>query len=336
MSRVFVTGGAGYIGSHCCKALARAGFEPIVYDNLSTGHAEFVKWGPIIEGDIRDQDKLARALLDTRAEAVIHFAGLAQVGESMTEPARYYDVNVVGVLRLLQAMTQTGVNKLVFSSTCAVYGASATMPISESTVTQPASPYGASKLAAERMMEDFDLAYGLRSLRLRYFNAAGADPENEIGEWHEPETRLIPVAIAAALGRGPALRVFGTDYDTPDGTAIRDYIHVGDLATAHVSALQYLLNGGPSDAVNLGTGVGTSVKQAIDEIAAVVGRAVPVEVAPRRAGDPPSAVADPARAGTILGWHPERSRLGDIVEDAWRWHRSRNTGAVRDSAGVAG
>ena len=324
MSRVLVVGGAGYIGSHCCKALVEAGFEPVVYDNLSSGHAELVKWGPLIEGDIRDGAKLAAAIRETEPVAVLHFAALALVGESMTEPGRYYDVNVTGVLQLLEAMTNAGVDKLVFSSTCAVYGVPDTVPIGERTVPQPVNPYGASKLAAERMMEDFDTADGLRSVRLRYFNAAGADPGGEIGEWHEPESHLIPLAIEASLGCGPTLRVFGADYDTSDGTAIRDYVHVSDLATAHVAALRHLLAGGPSDTFNLGTGRGASVAEVLKSAETAIGRPVPTETAPRRAGDPSHLVADPARARAVLGWVPKRSNLHEILEDACRWHRQRN------------
>lgn len=324
MSRIFVVGGAGYIGSHCCKALAESGFEPIVYDNLSTGHREFVKWGQLIEGDVRDGAQLTKAIHDAHPEAVMHFAALASVGESVAHPERYYDVNVVGGLRLLEAMLANDVNKLVFSSTCAVYGEPETIPIVESTPTNPINPYGASKLTFERMLADFDVAHGLMSTRLRYFNAAGADPVGEIGEWRANETLLIPLAIRAVLGRGPSLRIFGSDYATPDGTAIRDYIHVNDLASAHVAALRHLINDGVSDTLNLGTGTGASVNEVIKTIETVTGRTVPSEPSQRRAGDPPCLVADAARANAVLGWHAERSNLANIVEDAWRWHRRRN------------
>ncbi len=323
MTPILVAGGAGYIGSHCCKALAKAGFEPVVYDNLSTGHREFVKWGPLIEGDIRDGDRLAKAMRETRPMAVMHFAALALVGESMTEPQRYYDVNVVGGLRLLEAMLSAKVDKLVFSSTCAVYGIPDQVPITETTPERPINPYGASKLAFERMLKDFDQAYGLKSVRLRYFNAAGADRDGEIGEWHENETHLIPLVIDAALGRRPPVRVFGTDYLTPDGTAIRDYIHVEDLAAAHLRAIEHLLSGGRSETFNLGTGRGASVDDVIAAVEGVSSRAVPVDRSPRRAGDPPNLVANPGRAGTNLGWRAAKT-LSDIVADAWRWHSGRN------------
>ena len=321
MSRIFVTGGAGYIGSHCCKALAEAGFEPIVYDDLSSGHREFVKWGKLIEGDIRDGDRLAAAVRDARPVAVMHFAALTSVGESVTNPELYYDVNFVGGLRLLEAMLAGDVDKLVFSSTCAVYGEPESFPITETTPAKPINPYGASKLAFEQMLSDFDLAHGLKSVRLRYFNAAGADPSGEIGARRANETLLIPLAIFAALGLGPSLRIFGADYATPDGTAIRDYIHVNDLASAHVAALAHLLDNGASETLNLGTGEGASVYDVVKTIESVSGRAVPTEPSPRRPGDPPCLVADVSRANAVLNWRADRSNLTEIVEDAWRWQR---------------
>jgi UDP-arabinose 4-epimerase len=320
MSRVLVTGGAGYIGSHCCKALAEAGFEPFVFDNLSTGHRRAVRWGPLIEGDMRDRDALLSAMRQARPDAVIHFAALSLVGESAQHPERYYDVNVVGTLQLLEAMRAASVERLVFSSTAAVYGEPEEVPISETSPEQPVNPYGATKRACERMMADFDAAHGIRSVRLRYFNAAGADPAAEIGEMHDPETHLLPIVIEAALGRRPAVSVFGSDYPTPDGTAVRDYIHVVDLAAAHVAALRHLLGGGASDALNLGTGRGASVSEVIARVEAVTGRAVPVRAASRRVGDPPVLVADPRRAEAVLGWRAELD-LDAMVGDAWRWHR---------------
>jgi UDP-glucose-4-epimerase GalE len=320
MRRILVTGGAGYIGSHCCKALAAAGFEPVVYDNFSNGIRRHVRWGPVIEGDMRDGAALRAAMRETRPEAVIHFAALALVGESEKEPARYWDVNVGGTLRLLEAMRDASVPHLVFSSTCAVYGEPEEVPIREAAPHRPVSPYGASKSTCERMMLDFDRAHGLRSMRLRYFNAAGADPDGEIGEWHEPETHLIPVALDAALGRRPHLEIFGSDYPTPDGTAVRDYLHVMDLADAHIAALERLLDGAPSDALNLGTGHGTSVTELIRAVESVTGKTVPVRSAPRRAGDPPALVADPARAESVLGWRAKRD-LDDMIATAWRWHQ---------------
>lgn len=319
MSRILVTGGAGYIGSHCCKALAEAGFEPVTFDNLSMGHREAVRWGPLIEGDMRNADALHAAMREARPQAVLHFAALALVGESTAHPERYYTVNVGGTLNLLEAMRAANVRRLVFSSTCAVYGEPDRVPIVESTPKDPINPYGASKLACERMMEDFDDAHAIRSVRLRYFNAAGADPAAETGEWHDPETHLIPLVLDAALGRRPAISIFGTDYPTADGTALRDYIHVMDLADAHVAALRHLLGGGDSAAVNLGTGRGASVKEVIRTVETVTGRKVPVREEARRAGDPPALIADPSRAGALLKWRA-RADLDSMVEDAWRWH----------------
>jgi UDP-arabinose 4-epimerase len=324
MTKVLVVGGAGYIGSHCCKALAEAGYEPVVYDNLSTGHSEFVRWGPLIQGDVRDGDGIAKAIAETRPAGVMHFAALALVGPSVSDPASYYDVNVVGTLRLLQGMRRAGLDKIVFSSTCAVYGEPDRVPIDEGTACRPVNPYGTSKLACEQMMDDFDAAYGMRSVRLRYFNASGADRQAQIGEWHEDETHLIPLVLEAALGRRPAINVFGTDYPTPDGTAIRDYIHVQDLAAAHLAALRYLLDGGSTQAINLGTGQGNSVAEVIRTAERVSGRRVPRVDAARRAGDPPRLVADPGKAEKVLGWRAAITDLAVTVEDAWRWQKGRN------------
>ena len=320
MSRILVTGGAGYIGSHCCKALAEAGFEPVAFDNLHMGHASAVRWGDLIEGDVRDGDALLSAMRRVEPAAVIHFAALALVGESTAHPERYYDVNVGGTLNLLGAMHKAGVGCLVFSSTCAIYGEPERMPMTEDLPQLPVNPYGASKAVCERMMTDFESAHGIRSARLRYFNAAGADPDAEIGEWHEPETHLIPLVLDAALGRRASISIFGTDYPTPDGTALRDYIHVMDLADAHVAALRHLLAGGGSEALNLGTGHGASVREVIRAAEAVTGRAVPVIEAARRAGDPPALIADPRRAEKVLNWRATRD-LTAMVDDAWRWHR---------------
>jgi UDP-arabinose 4-epimerase len=319
MSRILVTGGAGYIGSHCCKALAEAGFEPVAFDNLHAGHRDVVRWGDIIEGDIRNSQAVHEAIRHAQPQAVIHLAALALVGESTTHPERYYDVNVGGTLNLLRAMQTAGIGCLVFSSTCAVYGEPSRVPMTEDLPQQPVNPYGASKAACERMMQDFEGAYGIRSIRLRYFNAAGADPKSEIGEWHEQETHLIPLVLDTALGRRASISIFGTDYPTPDGTALRDYIHVMDLADAHVAALRHLLAGGESAALNLGTGRGASVREVISTVERVTGRSVPVTEAPRRAGDPPALVADPRRAETLLGWRARRD-LTAMVEDAWNWH----------------
>lgn len=334
MATILVTGGAGYIGSHCCKALAADGYEPVVFDNLSMGHREAVRWGPLIEDDMRDGEALRDALRQVRPEAVLHLAALSQVGESVLDPGRYYAVNVGGTLNLLEAMRATEVNNLVFSSSCAVYGEPDIVPMKEDLPRRPINPYGATKHASERMMEDFDAAYGLRSVRLRYFNAAGADPAAEIGEWHEPETHLIPLVLDAALGRREAISIFGTDYPTPDGTAFRDYIHVMDLAEAHVAALRHLLAGGASTAVNLGTGQGASVRKIIRTVESVTGRNVPTVEGPRRVGDPPALVADPRRAEAVLGWRAHAD-LTAMVEDAWCWHLSLHAATGRRAPRVA-
>jgi UDP-arabinose 4-epimerase len=319
MTRILVTGGAGYIGSHCCKALAAAGFEPVTLDNLHAGHRSAVRWGDAIEADIRDTAAVGAAMRRIEPAAVMHLAALALVGESVAHPGRYYDVNVGGTLNLLRAMHESVVSRLVFSSTCAVYGEPARVPMTEDMPHQPVNPYGASKAACERMMRDFEDAHAIRSIRLRYFNAAGADPDAEIGERHEPETHLIPLVLDAASGRRGSISVFGTDYPTPDGTALRDYIHVMDLADAHVAALRHLMAGGGSEALNLGTGRGASVREVIGTVEEVTGRRVPVVEAPRRAGDPPALVADPGRAERTLGWRAHRD-LRAMVADAWRWH----------------
>ena len=323
MTSILVTGGAGYVGSHCAKALAAAGHQVIVFDNLTFGHREFVRWGTLVEADIRDPAALDRVFGARRIEAVMHFAALAYVGESVTMPGRYYDVNVHGTRVLLDSMVRAGVSLIVFSSSCAVYGQPDSVPIVESTRCDPINPYGFTKLACERMMDDFGRAHGLRSARLRYFNAAGADETGEIGEDHSPETHLIPLVLEAASGARPAVQVFGTDYDTADGTAIRDYVHVSDLARAHVLALEHLLDGGRSFAVNLATGRGASVREVVDTARAVTGRRIEAHDAPRRPGDPAILVADAALARALLGWSAERSDLATVIGDAWRWHRQR-------------
>jgi len=314
-----ITGGAGYVGSHCVKELSSAGHDCVVYDDLSRGHREFAKWGPLIVGDVRDQAHLTRVMTRDRFDAVLHFAALAYVGESVREPGRYYDVNVGGTRALLAAMVEAGVTSLVFSSTCAVYGEPSVLPIVESTPCRPVNPYGFSKLACEQMMDDVGHVHGLRSVRLRYFNAAGADPEGDLGEWHEPETHLVPLVLAAAQGTGPPINVLGTDYPTPDGTAIRDYVHVKDLANAHRRALDHLLTGGDTLVANLGTGRGHSVREVIEAAAVVVGRPVPCIDAPRRPGDPPELVAAPDLARDRLGWTPRHSALPEIIATAHRW-----------------
>jgi UDP-glucose-4-epimerase GalE len=318
---ILVTGGAGYVGSHACKALATAGYRPVVYDNLSRGHREAVRWGPLIEGDLHDTARVAAALQDHGVTAVMHFAAFAYVGESVGDPETYYRNNVGGTLALLEAMRRAEVATIVFSSTCAVYGAPDRLPIAETTPKAPLNPYGDTKLAIERALHWYAGAYGLRFAALRYFNAAGADPESEIGEDHDPETHLIPRVLRAALGTGDPVEVYGTDYPTADGTAIRDYIHVADLADAHVRALGYLDAGGESGAMNLGTGQGCSVRQVIAAVERIAGRPVPFRETARRAGDPPELVADPALARARLGWQPRHSDLDTIIRTALAWER---------------
>lgn len=318
---VIVTGGAGYIGSHACKALAAAGYRPVTYDNLSIGNRWAVRWGPLERGDILDGARLGEVFKAHRPVGVLHFAALALVGESVQAPGLYYRTNVTGAVAVLDACRLHDVPAFVFSSTCAVYGAPDRIPIDEATPTRPINPYGASKLMVERILEDYDAAYGLRHMALRYFNAAGADPDGEIGERRDVETHLVPLALDAILGRRPPLNILGDDYATPDGTAIRDYIHVSDLAEAHVRALDHLLAGGASRKINLGVGQGYSVRQVLDAAAEVAGRPVPHALAPRRPGDPPELVADPRAAFALLGQDlTARSSLARIIETAWAWH----------------
>jgi UDP-glucose 4-epimerase len=323
MTNILVVGGAGYIGAHTCLDLSNKGYEPVVYDNLGNGHAEFVKWGMLEEGDIRDRKRLDEVLLRHKPAAIVHFAALAEVGESVRDPLAYFETNVAGTINLLAAAEAAGVNAFVFSSTCATYGVPDAIPLVETHGQRPINPYGQSKLIVERMLHELGQFKGLRSVVLRYFNAAGADPQGRIGEWHSPETHAIPLAIEAALGRRPIFRVFGSDYDTRDGTCVRDFIHVMDLADAHSRAVQYLLDGGDSVALNLGTGDGTTVKELLAAIETVTGRRVPVEYAGRRAGDPPALVADNAKARDVLGWTPSHD-LVSIIETAWQWHARRN------------
>lgn len=317
---VLVTGGAGYIGSHTCKALAQAGYVPVTYDNLVQGHACAVQWGPLVRGDVGDAMLLKDTMRRYSITAVIHFAAHAYVGESMAQPEKYYRNNVVNTLTLLETMQSARVGSLVFSSTCATYGMPLEVPMSEEHPQNPINPYGESKLVVERMLQWWEKAHGFRWIALRYFNAAGADAEGDIGEDHEPETHLIPLAIEAALGRRGPLDIYGSDYPTHDGTAVRDYIHVSDLASAHVSALRRLERGGDSVALNLGTGAGYSVREVISMVEEVGGRRVPVRAAPRRAGDPPQLVASAKRAREALCWQPRHSALRTIVESAWNWH----------------
>jgi UDP-arabinose 4-epimerase len=324
---VLITGGAGYIGSHSAKALHRAGIYPVVVDDLRTGHRSAVRWGPLIETDLADKAALSRVFETYPIAAVIHFAGSAYVGESMDAPRVYFQNNVGGTLSLLDTMLDHGVVKIVFSSSCATYGRPQAIPITEEHPQQPVNPYGESKLMVEKILSWYARAYGLRYTILRYFNAAGADLDGELGEMHDPEPHLIPRVIAAALGSLPTVDVYGTDYDTVDGTAVRDYIHVTDLAEAHVAAMRYLESDGASAAFNLGTGTGHSVRQVISAIENVSGRKVPYKDLPRRAGDPAELVADAHEAVRCLGWRPCYSDLHSIVRTAWTWHSSiRDTG----------
>jgi len=322
---VLVVGGAGYIGSHAARALRRAGQKVIIYDNLSTGY-EFLAAGfELVKGDVLDAAALARVL--PRVDAIMHFAAHAYVGESVKNPKKYFHNNVEGGLSLLNAALDAGVKKIIFSSTCAVYGEPAKVPIEESAPRQPVSPYGTSKLFFEHALEAYDRAYGLRFASLRYFNAAGADESGEIGELHDPETHLIPLALGAAAGARPELEVFGSDYPTPDGTCIRDYIHVNDLADVHVKALERLADARESFAVNVGTGQGYSVQQVISEVEHVTGRGVPRKMGPRRAGDPPKLVANPSKAQALLGWKATRG-LHEVVATAWNWMEQRRVAVL--------
>jgi UDP-arabinose 4-epimerase len=323
---ILVTGGAGYIGSHACKALAKAGYEPVAYDNLVYGHKEAVRWGHLVEGDVGDREKVAETIRRHDIGAVMHFAAFAYVGESVEKPEKYFQNNVVNTLAMLEAMRATDVKQIVFSSTCATYGLPEKMPIREDTPQHPVNPYGETKLMVERALYWYGGAHGLRSVALRYFNAAGADPEGRIGERHHPETHAIPLAIAAAMDSARSFKVFGQDYPTPDGTAVRDYIHVLDLADAHVLALRKLLAGGPSDIFNLGTGTGTSVLELLETIRWASGSNFDPEKAPRREGDAPVLVADNRKAREELGWTP-RYDLKAIVQSAWRWHETENARA---------
>ncbi|MFT4000741.1 MAG: UDP-glucose 4-epimerase GalE [Rhizobium sp.] len=320
---VLVVGGAGYIGSHTCLDLANKGFQPVVYDNFSNGHREFVKWGPAEEGDIRDRARLDEVLAKYKPAAILHFAALIEVGESVKDPVSFYENNVIGTLTLLSAAQAAGVKAFVFSSTCATYGLPQSVPLDESHRQVPINPYGRTKYIVEQALADYDQYKGLRSVVLRYFNAAGADFEGRIGEWHTPETHAIPLAIEAALGRRQGFKVFGSDYDTRDGTCVRDYIHVLDLADAHVRAVEYLLDGGESVALNLGTGTGTTVKELLGTIETVSKRPFPVEYVGRREGDSTTLVANNDKARDILGWSPQYD-LSRIIESAWNWHAKSN------------
>jgi len=326
---ILVTGGAGYIGSHTVKYLSGLGMPLLVLDNLEHGHREFLKYGAeFILADLTDRKALSLLFTRYKIKAVIHFAAYAYVGESVNHPAKYYHNNVVGTLHLLDAMRTAGVHHIVFSSTCATYGVPTTSPIEEHHNQDPINPYGMSKLMIETIFADYAHAYGLRWCALRYFNAAGADPECEIGEWHDPETHLIPLVLDAALGLRPSIGVFGTDYPTPDGTCVRDYIHVNDLAQAHHLALRYLEAGGEPRAFNLGNGNGYSVFEVIESARRITGREIPVKLEPRRAGDPPALVGSAQQARSILGWTPHFAELDTIIETAWKWHLKRHANTL--------
>jgi UDP-glucose-4-epimerase GalE len=318
--QILVTGGAGYIGSHTAKILAAAGHQPVVFDDMSQGHDWAVKWGPLERGSLSDATRLDQVFAAHHVDAVVHFAASSLVAESMTNPSKYFRNNAIGALNLLDAMRNAGVDTIVFSSTCATYGNPVRVPIDETHPQAPVNPYGESKLMIERMLHWYGESYGLRWMALRYFNAAGADPDGEIGEEHDPETHLIPLVIGAVQGTRPSVKIFGTDYATRDGTAIRDYIHVTDLAEAHLRAIDRLRTGTRSQAINLGSGYGHSVRQVVDTVSRVASRTVPIVESPRRAGDPPELVAAPARAREVLGWTPRYSDLETIVRHAWTWH----------------
>jgi len=330
MNAILVTGGAGYIGSHTCKALAHAGYLPVVYDNLVYGHDWAVKWGPLERGDLLDGARLAEVIARHRPVAAIHFAAYAYVGESVTDPAKYYGNNLGGTLSLLAALRAGGVERLVFSSTCATYGVPERFPIDERHPQRPVNPYGHTKHMIEQVLRDYGHAYGLRSIALRYFNAAGADPDGEIGEDHTPETHLIPLVLRAAQDPGAPVSIHGTDYPTPDGTCIRDYIHVADLADAHLRALAALEHGAATAAYNLGTGRGHSVREIVAAARRVTGRDIPIIEGPRRAGDPPELVADATLAGTELGWHPQYTDIATTIATAWQWFQKRTSSAPRE------
>ncbi len=322
MKNILVTGGAGYIGSHCCKELAQKGYHPVTVDNLVYGHKKNVKWGDFSQGHVGDRKVVEKIFDKYDIEAVMHFAAYAYVGESVTDPRKYYHNNLCGTIDLLHCMLDCGINKIIFSSTCATYGLPQRIPIDETHPRKPISPYGKSKFMIEEILKDYDNAYGMRFISLRYFNAAGADPDGELGEEHNPETHLIPLILKVAGGHSKNLHVFGSDYETQDGSCIRDYIHVTDLARAHILALENLLDGGLSDFINLGTGKGSSVLNIIKIASRVTGRNVPYVVTARRPGDPAVLIASNTKAGQVLGWQPEYTDIEDIIRTAWNWHKN--------------
>ena len=320
---ILVVGGAGYIGSHANKELNRRGYQTLVYDNLVYGHKESVKWGKLEIGDLAEKEHLEQVFQENLIDAVLHFAAYAYVGESVTEPAKYYNNNVCNTINLLDVMRKYKVNNIIFSSTCATYGIPKKMPITEDMPQNPVNPYGATKKMVERILEDYRKAYGVQYCCLRYFNAAGADPDGEIGESHTPETHLIPLILDAASGKRESISIFGTDYPTEDGTCIRDYIHVTDLADAHIRALEYLKQGGESTCFNLGNGNGDSVRHVIEVVKQVTGKEFKVKEEKRRAGDPPVLIGSAEKAEKVLGWKPKYAEIETIVEHAWKWHENK-------------
>ena len=319
---VLVTGGAGYIGSHCCKALSQRGFNPITIDNLVYGHKHFVKWGEFFKGNVGNAAHLKKCFSRYKIEALMHFAAYAYVGESVENPLKYYENNVRNTLELLRTALENDVKYIVFSSTCATYGEPQRIPIDEGHPLSPINPYGRTKRMIEEILTDYQAAFGLNYMSLRYFNAAGADPDAEVGEDHHPETHLIPLVLDVAAGKRPAIKVFGTDYQTPDGTCIRDYIHVTDLAQAHLLALERLLDGAGSDVYNLGNGQGFSVLEVIERAKKIAGKTIAAEIADRRPGDPPVLIASNEKAVKELGWKPQYADLDDIIGTAWKWHQT--------------
>lgn len=323
---ILICGGAGYIGSNINKMLSQQGYQTVVFDNLIYGHRELAKGGEFVQGDLNDYSAIDAVFKRWKIDAVFHFAAYAYVGESVKDPAKYYRNNVTCTLNLLDAMRANGCNRIIFSSTCATYGVPPQVPITEDMPQNPINPYGATKLMVERIFKDYAAAYGLQFVVLRYFNAAGADPDGEIGEWHIPETHLIPLVLDAAAGKRPSIKVFGTDYPTRDGTCIRDYIHVYDLADAHLRALHYLEQGNLSDFFNLGNTLGTSVLEVIEAVKKVTGRSFKVEYSARRPGDPAELVGDSAKAQRVLGWVPRYPEIETIVAHAWNWYCKLNKG----------
>ena len=326
MTAILVTGGAGYIGSHCCKVLSNVGYTPVTYDSLERGHASAVQWGPLEQGNILDVDRLTEVIQQYRPQAVMHFAAYALVGESVEYPDMYYRNNVEGSRKLIDTMLQNGINKMIFSSTCATYGTPQEIPIPEEHQQKPINPYGVSKLQIEKLLCDYDQTHNFKSVSLRYFNAAGADPDTQIGEDHDPETHLIPIALDTALGIHPYLTINGDNYETADGTCIRDYIHIMDVAQAHLKALEQLLNNNCNTSFyNLGNSCGFSVREIIAKVEQITGKKLNIKIGPRRAGDPPVLIGKSDKVRQELGWQPEFSSIDQIIETAWRWHRKKHT-----------